>query len=69
MAEARDTRPAPGDSSETVIRSTKGRATTKDEETVVEIGPDGGAREWRVGSVEINPISGEVESEWGMGRV
>eukprot|EP00904_Undaria_pinnatifida_P011024 jgi/Undpi1/7051/HiC_scaffold_21.g09525.m1 len=37
-------------------------------ETVVEIGPDGGTREWRVGAVEINP-SGEVEREWGMGRV
>jgi len=37
-------------------------------ETVVEIGPDGERREWRVGAVEINP-SGEVEREWGMGRV
>lgn len=37
-------------------------------ETVVEIGPDGETREWRVGAVEINP-SGEMEREWGMGRV
>lgn len=37
-------------------------------ETVVEIGPDGETREWRVGAVEMNP-SGEMEREWGMGRV
>ncbi|CAN0326268.1 unnamed protein product [Pylaiella littoralis] len=37
-------------------------------ETVVEIGPDGETREWRVGAVEMNP-SGEMEREWGLGRV
>lgn len=37
-------------------------------ETVFEIGPDGGTREWRVGALEINP-SGQVEREWGLGRV
>ncbi|CAM9422786.1 unnamed protein product [Ectocarpus sp. 4 AP-2014] len=37
-------------------------------ETVVEIGPDGETREWRVGAVEMNP-RGEMEREWGMGRV
>lgn len=38
------------------------------ESSVVEIGPDGETREWRVGAVEMGP-TGEMEREWGMGRV
>ena len=41
---------------------------SRDPETVVEIGPDGGTREWRVGAMEITS-SGDVEREWGLGRV
>lgn len=48
---------------------TESEATAAEQDTVVEIGPDGEKREWRVGAVEINPTSGEVEREWGMGRV
>lgn len=42
--------------------------TPRDAETIVEIGPDGGTREWRVGTMEI-VASGELEREWGLGRV
>lgn len=37
-------------------------------ETVVEIGPDGNTREWRVGAMEVE-AGGGVEREWGLGRV
>lgn len=45
------------------------QSSTKGTDTVVEVGPYGGTREWRVGAVGVNPSSGEVEREWGMGRV
>lgn len=48
--------------------SRDGAAAAAAAETVVEIGPDGERREWRVGAMETNP-SGEMEREWGMGRV
>lgn len=60
--------PIPPSRETTGSRGREGGAGVAATETVVEIGPDGEKREWRVGATDVNP-SGEVEREWGMGRV